>query len=29
MSVDGIHPNDEGYAEIARRMSDELERLGL
>ena len=29
MSADGIHPNDEGYAEIARRMSDELERLGL
>jgi lysophospholipase L1-like esterase len=29
MSVDGIHPNDEGYAEIARRMSAELERLGL
>ncbi|RZS68077.1 lysophospholipase L1-like esterase [Agromyces ramosus] len=29
MSVDGIHPNDEGYAEIARRMSGELERLGL
>jgi lysophospholipase L1-like esterase len=29
MSSDTIHPNDDGYAEIARRMDDELERLGL
>lgn len=29
MSADVIHPNDEGYAEIARRMDEELERLGL
>ena len=29
MAADGIHPNDEGYAEIARRMDAELERLGL
>jgi lysophospholipase L1-like esterase len=29
MAVDGIHPNDDGYAEIARRMDAELERLGL
>jgi lysophospholipase L1-like esterase len=29
MSVDGIHPNDEGYAQIAERMLDELDRLGL
>ncbi|MEV1130069.1 SGNH/GDSL hydrolase family protein [Agromyces sp. NPDC049794] len=29
MAADGIHPNDEGYAEIARRMDEELERLGL
>ena len=29
MSIDGIHPNDEGYAEIARRMDEELERIGL
>ncbi|KRE25899.1 SGNH/GDSL hydrolase family protein [Agromyces sp. Soil535] len=29
MAADGIHPNDEGYAEIARRMDAELERIGL
>jgi len=29
MAADGIHPNDEGYAEIARRMDEELERIGL
>ena len=29
MSDDLIHPNDDGYAEIARRMDAELERLGL
>ncbi|MDF2576086.1 MAG: family lipolytic protein [Agromyces sp.] len=29
IAADGIHPNDEGYAEIARRMDEELDRLGL
>lgn len=29
MSWDGLHPNDEGYAELARRMDAELTRLGL
>jgi len=29
MAADGLHPNDEGYAEMARRMDAELERLGL
>jgi lysophospholipase L1-like esterase len=29
MAEDGLHPNDEGYAAIAERMDDELERLGL
>lgn len=29
MADDGLHPNDDGYAEMARRMSDELDRLGL
>ncbi len=29
MSADGLHPNDAGYAEIARRMNAELEKLGL
>ncbi|SMG13954.1 SGNH/GDSL hydrolase family protein [Agreia pratensis] len=29
MADDGLHPNDEGYAEIARRMSEELDRRGL
>ena len=29
MADDVVHPNDEGYAEIARRMDEELDRLGL
>jgi lysophospholipase L1-like esterase len=29
MALDGLHPNDEGYAEIAERMDDELRNLGL
>lgn len=29
MAADGIHPNDDGYAEIARRMDAALEQLGL
>lgn len=29
MAADGLHPNDDGYAEIARRMDAELERIGL
>lgn len=29
MSSDVIHPNDDGYAELARRMDAQLERLGL
>lgn len=29
IAADGIHPNDEGYAEIARRMDEELVRIGL
>ena len=29
MAADGIHPNDDGYAELARRMEAELARLGL
>ena len=29
MSWDGLHPNDEGYAELASRMDAELTRLGL
>ncbi|MGR2753398.1 SGNH/GDSL hydrolase family protein [Agromyces arachidis] len=29
MASDGLHPNDEGYAEIARRMDGELQALGL
>ncbi|MGK9146026.1 SGNH/GDSL hydrolase family protein [Plantibacter flavus] len=29
MASDGLHPNDEGYAEMAKRMDAELERLGL
>jgi lysophospholipase L1-like esterase len=29
MAADGLHPNDEGYAEMARRMDDALADLGL
>ncbi len=29
MAVDRLHPNDEGYAEIAKRMDAELTKLGL
>lgn len=29
MASDGLHPNDDGYAEMARRMEAELVRLGL
>ena len=29
MASDGIHPNDQGHAELARRMDEELDRLGL
>lgn len=29
MAPDGLHPNDDGYAEMARRMDEELDRLGL
>jgi len=29
MAADGLHPNDAGYAELARRMDAELQRLGL
>jgi lysophospholipase L1-like esterase len=29
MAADGLHPNDDGYAEMARRMDAELARLGL
>jgi lysophospholipase L1-like esterase len=29
MADDGLHPNDEGYAAIADRMNEELEKLGL
>lgn len=29
MAADGLHPNDDGYAEMARRMDAELEALGL
>ncbi len=29
MAADGLHPNDEGYAEMARRMDAELDILGL
>jgi lysophospholipase L1-like esterase len=29
MADDGIHPNDQGYAEIAERMNEELVKLGL
>ncbi|WBU36877.1 SGNH/GDSL hydrolase family protein [Homoserinibacter sp. YIM 151385] len=29
MAADGLHPNDEGYAEMAARMDAELRKLGL
>ena len=29
MAADGLHPNDDGYAEMARRMDAELTTLGL
>ncbi|WP_245884846.1 SGNH/GDSL hydrolase family protein [Glaciihabitans tibetensis] len=29
MASDGLHPNDEGYAEMAKRMDEELRALGL
>jgi lysophospholipase L1-like esterase len=29
MADDGLHPDDEGYAAIAERMDEELEKLGL
>ncbi len=29
MASDGLHPNDDGYAEIARRMNEQLRLLGL
>ena len=29
MASDGLHPNDDGYAEMAVRMDAELEKLGL
>jgi lysophospholipase L1-like esterase len=29
MAADGLHPNDEGYAEMAARMDEELVGLGL
>lgn len=29
MADDGLHPNDDGYAELARRMDAELNNLGL
>lgn len=29
MARDGLHPNDEGYAEMARRMDAELSKIGL
>jgi lysophospholipase L1-like esterase len=29
MASDGLHPNDEGYAEMAKRMETELVKLGL
>lgn len=29
MADDGLHPNDDGYAEMARRMNAELVKLGL
>ena len=29
MASDTLHPNDDGYAEMAKRMNQELEKLGL
>ncbi|BDI23316.1 SGNH/GDSL hydrolase family protein [Herbiconiux sp. L3-i23] len=29
MASDGLHPNDDGYAEMAKRMDEELDALGL
>jgi len=29
MAADGLHPNDEGYREIARRMDEEFAAIGL
>jgi lysophospholipase L1-like esterase len=29
MAADGLHPNDDGYAELARRMDRELTAIGL
>ena len=29
MAADGLHPNDDGYAEMARRMDAELAQVGL
>lgn len=29
MAADGIHPNDDGYAAMAKRMDEELAKLGL
>jgi len=29
MAADGLHPDDEGYAELARRMDESLTELGL
>jgi lysophospholipase L1-like esterase len=29
MAADGLHPNDDGYAEMAKRMEVELKKLGL
>lgn len=29
MAADGLHPNDDGYAEMARRMDEELSAIGL
>ena len=29
MASDGLHPNDDGYAEMARRMDAALAELGL
>ncbi len=29
MAADGLHPNDDGYAEMARRMDAALTELGL